>query len=242
MILLEQCVCGRTLPDGRFTINNVTIERCECGIQRLFSQQSPSDYEAQYYGQYHIAQDRHPGCVPYKQRYDHDKSIAALRWQEHVCIALAHGTAIVTSLDVGAANGAFVDYLAEQKVNAFGVDPDPNMVGGRVLTGKAAAISQHYCLVTYHDVLEHIIDPQGELNHAAKRLLRPGGLLVIDVPDVSTKAGEHHYKPEHPWYFTELSLQIMCSKAGLKHIETTHPIPGKMVVYAVRNRSENESI
>lgn len=238
MILLEQCVCGRTLPDGRFQINDVTIERCECGVMRLASDLSPSDYEAQYYGAYHKAENRHPGCVPYQQRYDHDSSVAALRWQEYTRVATAHSIAIVTSLDVGASNGAFVQYLAEQGVIAFGVDPDPSMGGGRVITGKAASISQHYCLVTYHDVLEHILDPQAEINHIAKRLLRPGGMLVIDVPDVSTKAGDHHYKPEHLWYFTELSLQVMCANAGLKHIETTYPVPGKMVVYAVRKRAQ----
>jgi SAM-dependent methyltransferase len=230
MSLIDQCLCGSRV----FSVierNDLLVGVCACGVEHLQTDITRAAYEEQYRGEYHRAADRHPGCVPYRQRYEHDKRVAAIRWQKYREVLGPLLENVCNALDVGASAGAFVDYLREQGIDAHGIDPDPSMAREWITTGTTAELGGRFDLVTYHDVLEHTLDPGVETLHAA-RLLSPGGLLVVDVPDVSVEAGRHHYKAEHPWYFTLDALCRLLSDAGLQLLATDRPLPGKMCVYA----------
>ena len=230
-MLIERCLCGRIRPAAVRHHNGLAIAECHCGVQRLLTSISPDEYQEQYFGKYHRAADRHPNCVPYTERYEHDRGIAATRWRRYVEVIGPSMHEIRSSLDVGAANGAFVDYLAQEiGVDAWGLDPDPSAGSDVIFTGGIADIGSQFDLITYHDVLEHILDPRREVDEAVDRL-NPGGLLIADVPDVSTPAGHHHYKAEHPWYFTQESLEGIFRAAGLVLCAFDVPITGKMVLY-----------
>ena len=138
-------------------------------------------------------------------------------------------------LDVGAANGAFVDEANESGYCAIGIDPDPRFACESIMCGtiELPGLANGYEIITYHDVLEHIADPRAELRAAASRLLG-GGCLVVEVPDVHIEAGDKHFKREHLWYFTMRSLSDLMHDAGLKVHATDFPIPGKMAVFACR--------
>ena len=206
--------------------------RCRGGGQ-LGSTLSAEEDQSQCRSPCHRAGDRHPGCIPYRERYEHDRKVAArrrLRYGEVLGHALDD---VRTALDVGCANGAFVDYLRERGIRARGIDPDPAMARDGVETMLAGEVAGAFDLVTYHDVLEHVLDPAAEVLRAS-RLCYPGGLLVVDVPDVSVAAGFHHYKSEHPWYFTSDALRNLLTRAGFELRAVDRPVPGKIVLYGRR--------
>lgn len=226
MPLIERCVCGArwlfvsvTAPSG------LELRRCRCGVIHRYAEISREEYEEQYRGDYHTSTTRHEGCKPYRDRYDQDRKVAAARWSHYQSVLYP----VSRALDVGCANGAFVDYLRSQGVDAIGVDPDPYMARAHVITGTLAAVAGTFDLITMHDVLEHFVDPRAELAQA-RRLLAPGGRVVVDVPDVSMSAGDHHLKPEHLWHFTEGALVDLLGGAGLYFLGSYRPIPGKLVV------------
>lgn len=222
-MLLDNCVCGGT----EFSVtskDSIALALCRCGIARQISTLSAETYQSQYNGAYHTT-DRHPGCVPYRERYANDLHVAELRWKRFLELA---GFKV---LDVGAANGAFVDYLCSIGIKATGIDPDPQ--SERVQKGTIADVDERFDMVTYHDVLEHIVDPVSEL-HQVFQCLRPGGILIVDVPYIFDGQGDHHIKREHLWFFNAPGLHRLLCKAGFEPRAMDHPIPGKLVMYAER--------
>jgi 2-polyprenyl-3-methyl-5-hydroxy-6-metoxy-1,4-benzoquinol methylase len=244
MGLIHRCLCGAS-PQGMAPVRHgdVAALRCDCGVQHLQTDLSRADYEAQYMMGYHTATERrstvkHNGApAAFADRYDHDFALAQKRLRRYCSMMSIERRDILTALDVGCANGAFVDYLIERGIDARGIDPDPSMARRGVATGSVGELLEigelapgSFDLVTYHDVLEHTLEPAAEL-FAAVKLLTPGGALVVDVPDVSTPAGHHHYKPEHVWYFTAAALTTLMRDAGLEYCLTDQPIAGKIVIY-----------
>jgi hypothetical protein len=243
VVELTHCICG---TDGGKAYQHAGIDllMCACGTARRSG--DISDVEAQYRsGDYHRSASRHTGCTPYTDRYAHDLRIAALRWERYSAV-LGHDkiVGIRTAIDVGCANGAFVDYLLSLRINAWGFEPSPEFSSSRVIAGTLsdflsrqalsapkATLAGAANLLTYHDVLEHLPDPEREVVRARAMLAR-GGVLIVDVPFVWDGRGEHHYKSEHLFYFGRDSLAQICRRAGFRVLAIDEPIPGKLVVYA----------
>lgn len=87
-------------------------------------------------------------------------------------------------------------------------------------------------VVSYQDVIEHVVDPIDELKRVYN-ILKPGGVVFIVTPDVggilSKLLGRYwyHYKPgEHVVYFSQNTIRKALKKAGFASIETkrTHHI------------------
>lgn len=72
-------------------------------------------------------------------------------------------------------------------------------------------------VVLMGDVIEHLPDPVGTLR-IVQRLLRPGGLLAISTPDISSRAARLlQIKPEeHIYYFTPQTMDAALRHAGLE--------------------------
>jgi 2-polyprenyl-3-methyl-5-hydroxy-6-metoxy-1,4-benzoquinol methylase len=234
-VLIEQCLCGRR--DGILERHNdLTARRCACGVARLETAQSAEQIERQYAdGSYHESFERHANCVPYAQRYAQDERAACLRVQRYKKVLNGRFNEGVRVLDVGCANGAFVDVAWSRGYIAYGIDPHPVGTNKLLFAGTLAKMphqlaNERFDVITYHDVLEHLVDPHEELKRA-RAYLAPHGRVIVDVPDVSTPLGQHHWKEEHLWYFTGLGLAQLFSDAGFIPITIDAPVPGKLVVY-----------
>lgn len=97
-------------------------------------------------------------------------------------------------LDVGAYIGVFVEVANADGWRAQGVEPsqwasaEARRRGLDVYTGTLASThlpDESFDVVTLWDVIEHFADPAAELEQA-RRLLRPGGWLVIHTMDIDT--------------------------------------------------------
>jgi len=103
-------------------------------------------------------------------------------------------------LEVGAASGYFVAECVRRGFQAEGIEPSAAAAqvardrGIPVRTGtlaSAAALSRTYEAVCAWHVLEHLPQPVVALQQLA-RLLERGGLLFLEVPNVSSVAARRH--------------------------------------------------
>jgi SAM-dependent methyltransferase len=185
---------------------------------------------------YHTVLQREVGHDPYVDRYAHDYDIAELR--------IAAFNSRLRILDVGCANGAFVQALRQRGIEAEGIEPNPTMAAfaaersGARIHQSWNTVTPFFDAVFYHDVFEHILDPIAELAEV-RDVLRWDSHLVIDVPDAGVMfdpiapQATHHIRPEqHVHYYSEDVLCRLLEGQGFSIDCVTRPIVGKLVVYS----------
>jgi SAM-dependent methyltransferase len=138
-------------------------------------------------------------------------------------------------LDVGSANNAFVDAARHANYDCYGIELNPML--GNASTTYSQPIERcnfpegYFDFVTFHDVLEHMVDP-GSVIERITHCLKDQGLLVIDWPDYFDPAGRHHWRPiQHLWYPTNDQLINFVEYHGFEMFYETNPIPGKRVFH-----------
>mgnify|MGYP006273596047 CR=1 FL=1 len=133
--------------------------------------------------------------------------------------------AIQSVLEIGAAYGVIGRYLADQLgVRTYAVEPNETArtfaagVCGATLVGRSVSdVSQWrpdrpLDLVMFSHVLENIVDQDATMR-AVKRVLRPGGYLLIETPNAAEKASMSIY---HPYCFTRSSLEHLLGRHGFR--------------------------
>lgn len=104
-------------------------------------------------------------------------------------------------------------------------------------SGWSDRVGQSFDLITFGDVLEHLVDPVSTLQEA-KRLLKPGGRILISLPNIAhwtvrakLLLGRFDYQESglldytHLRFFTTVTGRRMIEEAGLK-IVFSHPVVG----------------
>ena len=140
-------------------------------------------------------------------------------------------------LDVGAGRGRFVAQARAAGWDADGIEPSQRGVAGaralgvelqRAGIGDAVVAPASLDAITLWHVLEHLDDPGGALARIAG-WLRPGGLLVVGVPNlasVQARAGGarwyHLDVPRHRTHFTVAGLQALLPRHGLEPVAAHH--------------------
>lgn len=236
--LLPACLCGVEASDET-TIHNIPILVCRrCGIERQHVPMTPEQLADWYREQYFNRPEPHVGVYA-DVAYAHDCAVAEVRLRAY---ALAAGC---TLLDVGTGNGAFVHMARQQGIDAWGQDLAKQSEDEHVYVGPLATIgfpTESYDVITLHDVLEHIPAPLALLQEV-RRILRPGGTLIIDFPRFHHESGRHHWRlTEHLWYLREDQLKALIEQAGFTVGTLEHPLPSKVVVKATRGADTRPQI
>ena len=133
-------------------------------------------------------------------------------------VAFDNGWKDVYGLEV---SDAAVDKL-KKKFNF--PDNDKHFKNASILTSGFP--DNFFDVVTYWSVLEHVVDPVGLMSQA-HRLLNPGGMVMIQVPNarsLATMVQEvfpqqvfRHMSPiEHIMVFTESSLNVALDRTGFE--------------------------
>jgi SAM-dependent methyltransferase len=145
-------------------------------------------------------------------------------------------------LDVGAAHGWFVQAARRRGAEAVGIEPDA--VVAEIARGGGVPVrlgrfpddlpsGETYDVITFNDVFEHLPDPDEVLDRCLERL-RPGGCLVLNLPDVRglgfrlsralrrvgvrgpyERLWQVGFPSPHLWYFSRRGLVSLLNRHGL---------------------------
>jgi SAM-dependent methyltransferase len=148
-------------------------------------------------------------------------------------------------LDVGSGRGRFLVAARRAGWDVVGVEFakgaaetarrqfDLEIVAGDFLT---TFIDGLFDVVTMWHTLEHLPDPAGAIDRAA-RVLKPGGRLIVSVPNsASLQAGWgggdwfHLDLPRHVYHFNERSLTALLERHGFTIWRTGHFYPEMEVI------------
>lgn len=134
-------------------------------------------------------------------------------------------------LDVGCGSGELLASYASRGWETYGIDPSAAATAAAARRGATVHLGTladqpwppgSFDLITFQHTLEHILDPLGALALAA-RLLAPGGLLIVDVPNWSCWQRRlfgdrwfHLDLPRHQQHFSPRALRRAADKLGMR--------------------------
>jgi SAM-dependent methyltransferase len=130
-------------------------------------------------------------------------------------------------LDIGCAQGQMLEAAKRRGLVPVGLEISPGAevalrLGFEVYRCEvqdAPLSAGSFDFVTMVDVIEHVAEPL-ELLASVRRLLRPGGLLLLLTPDAASLSARltgtrwPHYKVEHLLYFSRRSLAALLPRCG----------------------------
>ncbi|MEP6898544.1 MAG: class I SAM-dependent methyltransferase [Rhodanobacter sp.] len=138
-----------------------------------------------------------------------------------------------TLLDIGCGNGEFLSKARDAGWDVTGIDPDPKAALAATQRGldvhcgsieSMADRSNSFDVVTLSHVLEHVHEPV-DFMLAVGRLLKPGGLVYIDTPNIDSRGAKRWGKnwrgleaPRHLVLFNLDGLKML-----LRHTGFTQP-------------------
>lgn len=134
-------------------------------------------------------------------------------------------------LDVGCGNGFFLYQMKKLGWEVVGVEPDGDAVkvahekyGLEVFQGTLEDINfpeNSFDVITMNHVIEHVPDPFSTLKEC-KRVLKPGGKVVVITPNIKSLANNIFGKdwrgwesPRHLFLFSSKSLKACAEHVGL---------------------------
>jgi len=136
-------------------------------------------------------------------------------------------------LDVGAGDGTLLDALARRGRAATGLERAP--VRADIRDARLDEIGGAWAAVVFWHSLEHLPAP-GEAVRDAARLLLPGGVVVVAVPDAGSLQARafgdrwlHLDRPRHLVHLTTAALTVGLERCGLR-IERVSRVRGGQIV------------
>jgi 2-polyprenyl-3-methyl-5-hydroxy-6-metoxy-1,4-benzoquinol methylase len=224
--------CQATTGDGArpTPLEGFTVRRCRrCRLRFTVPQLSPhamrAFYDARYYGSGNI---RFGAVVEWVVRW------CRRRRADTMCRVIPRGRA----LDIGCGRGLILNALRARGWTVAGVELHEaaarharEVLGLDVTVGPYRADRfppEAFDAVILWHVLEHLADPVGVVRGLA-RLLRPGGLVAIAVPNIESWQARltrghwvHLDLPRHYSHFSEAWLRTVLDAAGFRVIAVSH--------------------
>lgn len=226
-------LCGGGSRRRLVTRRGFEVVRCAgCGLVYVWPPPTPEELDAVYAsGDYHAEVDEAERRRTFAARLRQVEELAPRRGRV---------------LDVGCSKGTFLEVARAEGWDAVGVDRNPHAAEaarargldvrcGDLIDWEADPAAQgrpepgSFDVITLFDLIEHTTDPRATLA-ACRRLLRPGGLLVITTPNIeglvptvtywlfarTLGAWDHPTPPAHVVQFGRRTLQQILEQADFK--------------------------
>jgi len=181
-------ICGSTNLRGVTTNRNFGINIIQCNACGFVQSEFVSDRGLEtYYRNFYRGQLDQQGLVAHRQ-----KGLAQARGQIAYLLEQRPGFKISTALDYGTAEGSlghelraiaekvWVTEMDPQFVQLLKTDPLLTLVEHKELA--SGSFDSFFDLVCISHVLEHLTDPYQAMDVFAS-VLKPGGLLLVDIPN-----------------------------------------------------------
>lgn len=238
-------LCGSARRTVEFTDGPFSVVRCsDCGLVYVTPRLAPGALIEEVYDEGYwsssAAKDR--GYSDYRS----DAPLYLRTYKKRLAVVRRHFARPRRVLDVGCAAGYFLSVMQGEGWDVTGIEPsapiraqaEERLGAGRVHGGllqDAPLAPGSFDLVTFWDVIEHVPDPVAVLRHA-RTLLAPGGKLLIETQDVSSRAAKmlgkawQHYKhAEHIYHFDPRTIVDLLTRAGFRQLENSPRLGGKYV-------------
>ena len=216
-------VCGEITLKGLWEVNGYTIARCSvCSLVFVQNLVTAEDLAAHYAGGTDDAyDDTNFECLNYY--YQKLGSLIRSRFPQPGRV-----------LDLGCSRGWFLDVMTGwechgNEIVASDAAAARERYGDRIVTGSFEEYplrEGYFDVITMQDVFDHFRDPILTLERC-RRLLRPGGLIVIKVHNISCLyaklTGPNFYAvipPSHLFYYDAQSLTNTLSKSGFQVVQS----------------------
>jgi 2-polyprenyl-3-methyl-5-hydroxy-6-metoxy-1,4-benzoquinol methylase len=231
--LSENCIICDNHPEGIDFVSNgeVRFVRCpECSlIWRIFPEQDPTNYDDSSYFE---------GGYEKKRRRRINKSLEQLSYIEKFIDRKEN------LLEIGCSVGYFLEAAGLKGWHPVGTDISEYAVNRCNEQGYEAyckdlseliETGETYQVVALKHVFEHFPDPVDKVNEF-KKLLKPGGLLVINVPNgkyYKARLLKGNYKKffsaaqggyQHYFYYNHNNLADLMQKQGFKTLMINTPL------------------
>ncbi len=221
-------VCGSDRSQRLYTLQQGSLVRCQQCCLVFYTPRPSAEELAAYYN-----------TAPYRERYKasimSDQTFAAGRYAELSTILKRYAPALLPPhqkrlLDIGCGVG---DLL--QAAKAAGWQVTGTEIADRAIAQADATVKNEillgdilqlrlpanaYDVITSYHVIEHLLNPV-EVLSTIYRLLRPGGMALIETPNfgglgarIRGKHWSHIIPPEHLTYFESGSLRYALKQAG----------------------------
>lgn len=226
----RQFICR--IPEAQGKIKDLfSLFRCqECGLVYVSPQPDTIEEQALYDDNFYCTPSmRAPVLAGHIQEFFHD------RRRERLEKFRRPGKI----LDIGCGDGTFVRHMASHGWQATGIDisstakrlAKKNNDQAVILSGKLEELklpAASFDCLTLWQVLEHMADPNRLLRQAAT-LLRPGGLIVVAVPNIKSFQARITKKrwwgldvPRHLTHFSPEILKRTLGNAGFRVKKINH--------------------
>lgn len=225
------CVaCGFDLSQAFFSKNGFNIRKCKkCLTWFIFPTPTPAQINDVYGIDYFSGASKGFGYVD----YDFDKEAMKSVFNSHLndFEKFVKGRRL---FDVGAATGYFMTVAKNRGWDVSGIEISEEASkrgrekGLNIVTGTLSdtKIDQVFDVVTMWDVVEHMTNPDKDID-VVNKILKTKGLLAINTPDSGSlfaKIMKQRWHlvvpPEHIWYFNRKSLCLLLERKGFKIIKT----------------------
>lgn len=211
------------------------VECAGCGQLSTFPFPSAETLRALYDTGYYSG----PAAARFRSRAA-ESVVRFFRWRRAVMLRRRmHGVRGRRILDIGCGRGDTLAWLQRWGADVHGTQVSTtaaqvarDLVGDtHIFVGEladAAYPDASFDCVTLWHVLEHVPEPLA-LMKEIRRVLRPGGLLYVEVPNAGGWAARrfrHHWLaydvPKHLFHFSPETLQALAGKAGLEWEHEIH--------------------
>jgi len=207
-----------------------SFKRCpNCGLLMLFPAPTIGELKTYYPDSYHCYHTQERGIISILSGI-----IYQLRFREYVSLVGKQARI----LEIGCADMPYLDSIKIKypDLKITGVEFKEEVAesgrgkGRNIITGTIFDLKQNesYDLIIMNNLIEHVIDPVREVERAYV-LLRPGGYLLIETPNLKSwdyaifkKYWGSLHVPRHTYLFSPDSINLLAEKTKFEVVKVKY--------------------